>query len=84
MNALTHAMTRNVGIVRNAKGLENALRVINCIERQLDPIWKRRRWSPGLMDLRDLLVVGRSIAESALSEPKSVGAHYLEDVPVMT
>ena len=34
-------------------------------------------------NLRDLLVVGRSIAESALSEPKSVGAHYLEDVPVM-
>ncbi len=84
MNALTHAMTQNVGIVRNAKGLENALRVINCIERQVAPVWKRRRWSKGLMDLRDLLVVGRSIAEDALREAESAGAHYMEDqrVPV--
>ena len=79
MTALSHSITKNAGIVRNAHDLENALRVINCIERQVEPIWKRRRWSPDLMDMRDLLVVGRSIAESALSEPKSVGAHYLED-----
>lgn len=82
MSAHTHAMTLNVGIVRNAQGLENALRVMNCIERQVEPIWKRRRWSVGLMDLRDLLVVGRSIAEGALHEPKSVGAHCMEEVPV--
>lgn len=79
MTALAHAMTMHVGIVRNAKGLESALRVINCIERQVEPIWRRRRWSPGLMDLRDLLVVARSVTEAAQHEPVSVGAHYMEE-----
>lgn len=79
MTALTHAMTMHVGIIRHTKGLESALRVINCIERQVEPIWKRRRWTPGLMDLRDLLVVARSVTDAALHEPVSVGAHYLED-----
>ena len=80
MNALTHGMTLHAGIVRNEKGLESALRVINCIERQLQPIWHRRRWSPGLMDLRDLLVVARSVVEAAVREPVSIGAHYVEDM----
>lgn len=82
MGALTHGMTTHAGIVRNAKGLESVLRVISCIERQLQPIWHRRRWSPGLMDLRDLLVVARSLTEAAMREPVSVGAHYMEEVPV--
>ena len=31
------------------------------------------------MDLRDLLVVARSVTEAAMREPVSVGAHYLEN-----
>ena len=77
--ALTHAMTMHVGIVRKTEGLESALRVINCIERQVLPIRHRRRWSPALMDLRDLLVVARSVTEAALHEPVSVGTHFLEE-----
>ena len=79
MAALTHAMSMHVGIVRSRQGLESALRVINCIDRQVRPIWIRRRWSPELLDLRDLLEVARAMIGAALDEPVSVGSHYVEE-----
>ncbi|MBV6404284.1 MAG: L-aspartate oxidase [Flavobacteriales bacterium] len=82
MAALTHTMTKHVGIIRTEHGLQHSLRAINRISRQVQPIWERRRWTTALMDLRDLLVVARAVAEAALNEPESVGAHCWEVEPV--
>lgn len=79
---LRHAMSANVGIVRDREGMTHALRIISRLERSIVPNWARRRWSKELIDLRDLLAVARGVTTAALNEPVSIGSHYLEDQPV--
>ncbi|MBK6754227.1 MAG: L-aspartate oxidase [Flavobacteriales bacterium] len=78
LGSLRHAMSTHVGIIREEGGMLHTLCIIAMLERQIAPIWNRRRWSPELIDLRDLLVVARSITSAALAEPASMGAHYVE------
>jgi len=76
---LRHAMSAHVGIVRDHEGMAMALRSIAHCERAIAPMWLRRRWSAALMDLRDLAAVARAITEAAVAEPRSIGAHHLEE-----
>jgi L-aspartate oxidase len=77
---LHHAMDTHVGLERSAEGLNTALRAIARCERHLRTLWGRRRWSAEVVDLRDMLAVARAIAEAALTEPISIGGHFLNDV----
>jgi L-aspartate oxidase len=69
---LRNVMYANVGLVRNEPGLREALARIADLERSFP--------SPG-NDLRNLLVVGRLIAEAALARRESRGSHYRTDFP---
>ena len=57
-------MYSNVGLIRNEAGLREALRRIEDLENALHG---------GAGDLRNLLVVGRLIAEAALARHESRG-----------
>jgi L-aspartate oxidase len=69
-NDLRNVMYANVGLVRTETGLREALARIAELE---------ARASDGT--LRNLLVVGRLIAEAALARRESRGGHYRSDYP---
>ena len=81
-------MWNDVGILRDADGLERARRQLGELDAQLDADRRRRRatrafnlrWHDWL-NLRNLIVVSRAITESALVREDSRGAHYREDFP---
>ena len=68
---LRNLMYANVGLVRNETGLLAALARLAELE----------RIPAGHGTLRNLLVVGRLIAEAALARTESRGSHYRSDYP---
>jgi L-aspartate oxidase len=77
VEALRQVMWEKVGIIRDGTGLDEAVRSILDLERGLRPGLLSR---PGL-EARNLLFVGRLIAESALRRTESRGAHFRRDHP---
>jgi L-aspartate oxidase len=69
---LRNVMYSNVGLVRTERGLREALLRIG----ELDA-----GFPAAANELRNLLVVGRLIAEAALARPESRGSHYRSDYP---
>jgi fumarate reductase flavoprotein subunit len=85
--SLARVMWDDVGILRDAEGLQRALGRLDALERQLAGCGvpgADRAFHPGWhdwMNLRNLLQVSRTIAVSALAREDSRGAHYREDFP---
>jgi L-aspartate oxidase len=77
VDALRSEMWERVGILRDGPGLSRAVAAILELERGLRP---RAPTRPGL-EARNLLFVGRLIAESALRREESRGAHFRSDHP---
>jgi L-aspartate oxidase len=67
---LRNVMYANVGLVRHERGLREALLRIS----ELDASFPHAG-----CELRNLLVVGRLIAEAALARPESRGSHFRSD-----
>jgi L-aspartate oxidase len=65
-------MYSNVGLVRHERGLREALLRIGELKRSV---------SDPSDELRNLLVIGRLIAEAALARAESRGSHYRSDNP---
>jgi L-aspartate oxidase len=74
---LRRVMWEDVGIVRDAAGLGRAVRAILALERDLveGPL------SRSGLEARNMLFVGRLIAESALERDESRGSHFRADLP---
>jgi len=84
---LHELMWRNVGIIRDAKGLEQAISELEAIEAELAAtgIADTNRafnltWHDWL-NLRSLVEVSKVIARAAATRRDSRGAHYREDFP---
>jgi len=69
---LRNLMYANVGLVRNEFGLREALSRIEALEAAFPRAGN---------ELRNLLVVGRLIAEAALARKESRGSHHRSDYP---
>jgi L-aspartate oxidase len=69
---LRNLMYANVGLVRNEFGLREALSRIEALE---------AAFPNAANELRNLLVVGRLIAQAALARKESRGSHYRSDYP---
>ncbi|MHB8147033.1 MAG: L-aspartate oxidase, partial [Vulcanimicrobiaceae bacterium] len=67
---LRNLMYANVGLVRNEAGLREALARIDDLNGLFPQVSG---------DLRNLLVVGRLIAQAALARTESRGSHYRTD-----
>jgi L-aspartate oxidase len=74
---LRQVLWDEVGIVREAEGLQRAVRTILNLESGLSPRPPRRIG----LEARNLLFVGRLVAESALRREESRGSHYRSDFP---
>ncbi len=77
LETLTGIMRREVGIIRDGHGLERAVAGILRLEEDVaeQPVSR-----PGL-EARNLLYIGRLIADSALQRRESRGSHYRSDFP---
>ena len=85
--ALFDCMWQDVGILRDATGLQRALAKLDELDASLaatavpdDDRAFNLCWHDWL-NLRNLIAVGRVIARSALAREDSRGAHYREDFP---
>ena len=72
LSDVRNLMYSNVGLVRNDQGLREALVRIEDLAAQ---------FGETASELRNLLVVGRLIAEAALARCESRGSHYRSDYP---
>ena len=85
--ALFECMWQDVGILRNAAGLQRALRTLDGLDEQLARTGVAdgdRAFNLNWHDwqnLRSLIAVSRVIASAALAREDSRGAHYREDHP---
>ena len=79
---LRDCMWNNVGIVRSADGLRKALALFDIFEGKVQ---KKRngRDSVSLLELSNMIAVGRLIAQSALLREESRGTHYRTDFPTI-
>jgi fumarate reductase flavoprotein subunit len=85
--ALYNCMWDEVGILRNAAGLQNALRTLEGLDAQLAAVGVagddrafNLTWHDWL-NLKNLIQISRVITEAALSREDSRGAHFREDFP---
>jgi fumarate reductase flavoprotein subunit len=84
---LYETMWQKVGIIRDARGLRDAISGLSSLEKELDEtgIADANRaynltWHDWL-NLKSLVQTSRVIAEAALARTDSRGAHYREDCP---
>lgn len=79
---LESLMWEKVGVVRNARDLQSALSELDRLAGQAESA--KVDSEPALnaaLDLKNLIVVGKLVAESALLRNESRGAHFREDFP---
>jgi L-aspartate oxidase len=72
-------MGTHVGIVRSNHRLSQALRELRILESAVETLYQSSRISEGLLELRNLVTVGKLIVESALIRHESRGLHYNVD-----
>jgi L-aspartate oxidase len=70
-----------VGIVRNNRRLEEALKRIRTIKEEVENIFRQSRIIPELIELRNMVCVSELITHSALMRKESRGLHYMADYP---
>ena len=76
LDQLRRAMWEHAGVIRNREGLVNLQAQIADWQRSMGTGSSRQH-----IELRNLLIVGRLIAESALAREESRGAHFRSDFP---
>jgi L-aspartate oxidase len=74
-------MWTHVGIVRSNHRLSQALRELRILESAVETLFESSRTSEELLELRNLVTVGKLIVESALIRRESRGLHYNIDYP---
>ncbi len=80
-SSLKQTMWRFAGIVRSTSEMEQGRAILAELSRELQALYPAGAFSPGIKQLRNMLVVGDLILQSALSRKESRGLHYVEEYP---
>ena len=73
-------MRFEVGISRKYSRLQRAIRRLSLLEREIDAIWKASIPTREIVELRNMILVGRLVAEDANERTENRGLHYNKDI----
>ncbi|MBW2984162.1 L-aspartate oxidase [Candidatus Woesearchaeota archaeon] len=79
-NQLKNLMWNQVGIIRNKKSLNSALKNIKIIEKNASKLLDKGI-NKEILELRNRTIVAKLIASSALARKESRGTHFVDDYP---
>lgn len=80
LRSLQHLMLDEVGIVRSNQRLYRAKRRVELIEKEIRMIWESSTPTRDLIELRNLVQVGRLVVEDALKQTTNRGLHFNIDL----
>jgi len=78
---LQSVMSDYVGIVRNNRRLDRAMRRLDLLHEETEDLYSRSTISPSLAQLRNLITIAYLIVKSAQFRKESRGLHYNTDYP---
>lgn len=81
LKELQSIMSDYVGIVRNDRRLDRAMRRLDLLHEETEELYSRSTISPQLAQLRNLITIGYLIVKSAQFRKESRGLHYNTDYP---
>ncbi|MBN2378283.1 L-aspartate oxidase [candidate division WOR-3 bacterium] len=80
-SSLKQTMWRFAGIVRSVKEMEKGRDRLAKLRNEFEALYPQQSFSPGIKELRNMLVVGDLILRSALERKESRGLHFVEEYP---
>jgi len=83
MQAIRNLMWHYVGLVRSGYRLKRAVRELRNRWSEIEEFYRKSRLTDGLIGLRNSVQVALVIAQAALRNPISRGAHYREDESIL-
>ncbi|NCU04883.1 MAG: L-aspartate oxidase [Chitinophagaceae bacterium] len=81
LKELQQVMSDYVGIVRNDKRLQRAMRRLDLLWEETEELYRSSSISPQIMELRNMITVGYLITKGASFRKESRGLHYNTDYP---
>ena len=81
ISSLRQTMWRFAGIVKSMSQMEQGRAKLTELSHELEALYPEGIFSPGIRELRNMLLVGDLILRSALSRKESRGLHYVEEYP---
>ena len=73
-------MRFEVGISRKYSRLQRAIRRLSLLEQEINAIWKASIPTREIVELRNMILVGRLVAEDANERTENRGLHYNKDI----
>src|SRR5688572_13290894 len=81
LKELQQVMSDYVGIVRNDKRLQRAMRRLDLLWEETEDLYRSSSISPQIMELRNMISVGYLITKGASFRKESRGLHFNTDYP---
>jgi L-aspartate oxidase len=78
---LRTAMWAYAGVIRTDAGMKQGLAEVAEINVHSEELLRACTWTVGLLELRNLVGLGRMVLESALGRWQNVGCHFNADLP---
>jgi L-aspartate oxidase len=81
LKEIQQVMSDYVGIVRNDKRLQRAMRRLDLLWEETEDLYRSSSISPQIMELRNMITVGYLITKGASFRKESRGLHFNTDYP---
>lgn len=78
--SLNQTMRFEVGVSRKFSRLQRAIRRLSLLDQEIDAIWKTSIPTREIVELRNMILVGRLVAEDANERTENRGLHYNKDL----